>query len=216
MKALRILILSAALCTLFILPRAASASGFEGKVKYMMTVDGGDSTTMVYQFKDGKTRIDVLTSTVGASMLFEKGSTKYVVLLDKQKLFMEHDMAGKELGGDTANIKVENTGKTETLLGHVCQIWTATSGDGTVAMMWIAPDIDAYFQLGRTAMSKTTDAGFKMLAKRGMFPLRMVRMKDGKEVSRTDAISIEPQSLDKTLFSIPEDFHGMGSHDYSR
>jgi hypothetical protein len=58
--------------------------------------------------------------------------------------------------------------------------------------------------MGRSAPKSAWEAA---LAEHGYFPLRVVnRDKNGKEIKRLEAVSVEPQSLSASIFAPPSDY----------
>ena len=115
--------------------------------------------------------------------------------------------------------KVEKTGRTETILGYLCEEYVTTDG-GNTTEMWITDQLGSFAGLGggnpmagmmgggkRGGGSPASGWEQALKSKGGAFPLRVVsRDAKGRESFRLEARKIEPGPLPDSDFAPPAGF----------
>ncbi|HEY6083989.1 MAG TPA: DUF4412 domain-containing protein [Nitrospira sp.] len=198
---------------------AASAADFEGIVR--MKIDRPDTalnTTSTYYIKgdtarveserpDGKTHV----------MILDGRKHSMTILTPEKKVAVEIGLDGADTTAEHVqdaleHLVVERTGKSEKIAGYDCNVWRITDknskrlenevcvakGFGRSASFFIDP---------KRLQQSSQPSWVKQLVSEGGFALRTVMYgQDGKEISRTQATSIERKSLDGNLFVVPADY----------
>jgi hypothetical protein len=193
-------------------PVLTFAGTFEGIITFQSTRDGAQ-TTMTYSVKGNQTRIDIPAAAGHPStvMLVDGATNKKTVFFEQMKAYMEHDMASST--ATAAAHPPVNTGKTETILGHPCEIWEGESSEGMTVQLWLATDFQATFAVTGAPSSKGGETpAARFMREQHRFPLRFVEHSGTKEVNRTEAIKIEPKSISAGLFVVPDGFKKMDMH----
>jgi Domain of unknown function (DUF4412) len=182
-------------------------SNFEGEVTLRTTRGGGAPQDMVVKAKGEKLRFDTTTNGQAASALFDPQANKVVLVMDAQKAYMDMDFTAPSAAPNTdpQTSAVDKTGKHETVAGLDCEDWIVKDPSGKRTEVCIAEglaffDIDALRHGGGASWNKE-------LREKKYFPLRSVEFDAaGKEVSRTEATTIEKKSLDASLFEVPKGY----------
>lgn len=191
-----------------------AASAFEGMVTFDVTRSGVKST-MTFSIKGDQTRVDIPAADnhPGTSVIMDRTSGKSTILIAQMKRYMEHDAAATDTNAAHALPPPRNTGKTETILGHVCEIWEVSAKDSGISRLWLASDLQAYFAMvGGPATKGGESTSAKFMREHKKFPLRIVEIKAGAEVSRMEVAKIEPMSIDDAVFVVPADYSKMDLH----
>jgi hypothetical protein len=205
------------LCLLFA-PVAIFAGSFEGKIRFSMKSPKRDQPTfMDYSMKQGFVRIDI-TATDSQdnertiTSIWDLNKHELFTLMPEQKMYLimkTADLAAA-VPGTVANVQVEKTGETETILGYpTTKYLVKDTARGTTSEVWTAEGFGTFI----TAASVFKKNGVmspveKELATRGAFPLRMISHNaSGAETSRMEAVSIDRQTLPDDKFTVPGDYH---------
>jgi hypothetical protein len=198
----------------------AAADNFEGLVHFKNTA-GGKTHEFDYLVKGTKSRIEP-NAEAGekTNVIFDADAKKMFVVMPNRKMVMEMETDHSRSDQPTAGIPQKSvemirTGKTDTVLGHPCEVIVAKS-EGRETEICGAKGIGFFsggHSMGRPGMSRSSDdapAWTKELREQGFFPLRVVT-KDGEghEIQRMDATKIEKKVLDAGLFVPPTDYHKM-------
>ena len=204
----RTLVLAAVLC-----PAAVHAASFEGKVSFKMTSDG-KAQDMVYNIKGDKIRLEMPGVKGMGGMILDTTKKETTMIMDEQRMYMTMampDAAPTAQKGKNEDVKLENTGMTETILGYTATKYLSTA-EGTTTEMWLAEGLGTFMSAGGNPMaggrrgggSPAPQAWERALAGKELFPLRVVgKNKSGKETFRMEATSINKQSLPESMFAPP-------------
>jgi hypothetical protein len=199
-------LLSALFALVLSLPASAE---FEGKVYFDMTA-GRETQPVVYSLKGDNARFEMLNMPGGmGTMIIDGKKQEGYALMPEQKMYMSISLA---TAVDAANkqatdVKFEDTGETEEILGRKCRKFRVTDRD-TTTEIWAAQGMGKFAaQMGGNPLrgSKNSLPSWQreMFAK-GYFPLRTVGLnKRGKETFRMQATKIEETSLADSLFQVP-------------
>jgi hypothetical protein len=222
---LGVLVLAAGLC----------AKDFEGKIRFKMTVQdepakksikmtgqdepakrstGNAPAFMDYYLKGGLMRADL---DAGNGQIFgsiiDPAKREMTILMGAQKMYMVKAMPEPQktdgVAAPSKDAEFVRTGETETILGYRCEKILVKNKQGE-AEIWAAEGFGTFHgmgggnPMGRSAPKSAWEAA---LAEHGYFPLRVVnRDKNGKEIKRLEAVSVEPQSLSASIFAPPSDY----------
>lgn len=177
-----------------------SSKQFEGVVTYQS--EGG--RTFQYAIRNGRVRIDMTGESRQAAMIMDPGSHKMYMLMPEQKVYMEMSM--DDADASASNVKPTKTGKSEVVAGHKCEYWTMQEEKGQVDVC-VARDMGSF-----QAFSNKTIGDASALQKaigKNSFPLKVITHNDGKEEVALVATSVEPRSLDASLFTPPASYRKM-------
>lgn len=217
-----------------------AANVFEGKVTLGMKSAKEKEMVIDYAMKEGLVRMEPkMAEAAGSAMIFNWEKKEMTVLMPEQSMYMVMPLnqgqgrPGAPMPEREPTGKIEKTGKTETILGYLCEQLIYTDKD-TATEMWVTEKLGTFMGLGGgggnpmggmmgggRGSKKSGDAAWEQALKgmTGFFPLRVIS-KDGKgkEVFRLEAKAIEPGSLPASLFAPPAgyqkfampSFPGMG------
>jgi hypothetical protein len=190
----------------------AVAGEFEGIVHFKSVRDG-KAREYDYLIKGKKTRVQIEgEGNRQFAIIIDPENKKTLMLMPERKMVMEMPMS-EEAGTDQAkskkNISFTRTGKTDTILGQMCEQLLVTSDDGETEICG-AKGMGYYAGMHRPGMGGSSDgapAWTKELKEQGFFPLRVVtKGSDGNEKARLEAIKVEKKTLDAGLFTVPDDY----------
>ncbi len=201
------------------------AGDFEG-ILHMKTIhsDKDRATTMDWYIKGEQARIEVVRSDGKQHvMILDNQARTMLMPISDKHVYMELSL--DQAGGQThehmkealETHSVERTGKMDKIAGYSCDVWQikdhdtnkleheicVAEGFGKAGTFWMDPK-----QIQQTSQP----AWITQLVQEGGFGLRTIRYgEDGKEASRMEATGIERKNLDKSLFTIPEDYTKIGA-----
>jgi len=202
---------------------ALHAPAFEGKVSLGFT-DGKNREQIVdYAMKGALVRMELKQKDDGsAAMIMDAAKGEMTIIMPEQHMYMIMSMRSAAAQGkaDSAaqESKIEKTGRTETILGYLCEEYVTTDRGQTTAM-WLTDKLGSFMGLsggnpmsgmmGGRGAKASKPAGWESLLKDkgGVFPLRVVVTdKSGKDSFRLEAKKIEPGALPDDLFVPPAGF----------
>lgn len=208
----------------FLASFSITARAFEGKVSLAFTEGKGREQVIDYALKGSLVRIEPkLKDAEGSAMIMDATKQEITVLMPQQHMYMIMPIrraAGPQAPGESATTeaKVEKTGRTEKILGYLCEEYVTTDHGQNISM-WLTDQLGSFMGLasgnpmggmmgGRGAKSGQSSGWESLLkAKGGVFPLRVVVAdKSGKDSFRLEAKKIEPTTLADDLFRPPADF----------
>lgn len=195
------------LVTLFA-PAAALAAGFEGVVVFKLTEAKGKTQEMRYQVKGSKLRIELPGQKELGGIIIDPAKRESVMLMSEQKMYMVMKLPDDKgpQAGKAEDVKLEKTGRTETILGRKAEEFVATA-KGEKTELWLAEGLGAFLSMPANPMEgkgSGSPAWERALAGKDLFPLRIVtRGGNGKETFRLEATAVTPQPLPDSLFAPP-------------
>lgn len=202
-------ILRSVLASLVLLPAAAFAAKFEGKVTFKATA-GKESFDMIQSIKGDLMRNESSNAQGMGYAIMDMKKQELITVMDQMKMYMKMDLnkiAEKAGGGDEA--KVEKTSETEKIAGYTATKYLVTSKDG-VTEVWLTEGLGGFAMSSGNPMAGKNSgppAWVRAFAGKELFPLRTVtKDKKGKETFRMEATAIEKGKLPDTLFAIPEGY----------
>lgn len=201
------------------------AGAFEGRVSLAIKSGREKEQVIDYAIKDGAVRMEPKGADGGTAMIMDWAKQEMIILMPEQRMFMvmplKSGTPAAVAAAEGPEPKVEKTGRTETILGYVCEQYITIDKD-SVTEMWITEELGSFAGLGggmggnpmggmmggRNAKSPAASSWERALqGKAGAFPLRIVgRDGRGRETFRLEARKIEPGQLPATLFAPPADF----------
>jgi hypothetical protein len=208
---------------------SAQSPAFEGVVVYRMAM-GGDTGQMTQMYKGTKNRTEIAMRGQAVAMIMDMANGTMTTLIPQQKMYMVTDLrkltdaltglVPKDDQKNTASPKqppkIQPTGRTETVAGHVCEWYVL--GENDDAEVCAAKGL-GMFMLGQAPMGRAgamaplaslgiTPENLKMF-KDGFFPLKVVQNQRGQKQVLLEATSVEKKSLDASLFAPPSDYSEM-------
>lgn len=194
------------------------AAGFEGKISLLMTTGKGPAMPMDYSIGAKAVRVDMTTQGQTFAMITDLVKLESLILMPEQKMYMvmpiKQAVEKARQQAPSANTDVEKTGRTETILGYVCDEYVMKERDTTTAV-WFAEGLGAFMGLGQNAgdMGGMFGGGGKKAAPNAWeekfkgktgFPLRVVSTNSkNAETFRMEATKIQPGALPASTFLPP-------------
>lgn len=189
---------------------ACSPKGpFEGEI-VLKTTSATGASTMQIRVKGDHLRFDTQAPDGKAAHgLFDPKTSKVTMVVDEQKAVLDLDFSGKSGQGNVdPGLATATKEKEDQVLGLPCTEWRVADPSGKSTRVCIAEGL-VYFDPGslRPGNPGATSTLAKEFRDKRSFPLRSVEYdKDGKELSRTEAVKIERGKVDPALFEIPKDY----------
>ena len=208
---------------LLLAPSLFAAAGFEGRVSLGYKAGKDKEQVVEYAMKEGLVRMEPrMEEAGGGAMIFNWAQQEMIILMPEQMMYMTMPLrsATEQTAGQTPGheAKVEKTGKTETILGYLCEQYLTTDRGETVEM-WVTDKLGNFMGVstGGGPMGGMMGGGRRQSSgsgweqaikgKQGFFPLRVIsRDAKGKETFRLEARKVEPGPLPDSLFAPPEGF----------
>ncbi len=202
----------------------AAANPFEGRVTLALSSAKEAAHHLNYAIKGQRLRMDLEDKGKQMSTIMDLSARTVTMLMHEDKMYMVMKMpepkdvaakTGKEPGKD---VDIEDTGKTDKILGYLCHQFLVKDGK-SVTELWMAEGLGMFMGLGsggnqmgggpfggkkRSAASAQWEEAFK--GKEG-FPLRVItRDAAGKESFKMEATKIEKGGVTDADFTPPEDY----------
>ena len=237
MSVVRTTTLAAAALALAVAARPASAQSlFEGQITMTLKSPRGSVPTELYM-KDGVTRMDV-SGPGGNSMTMINDPVKkeMLMILPERQMYMRRstDMANMpanpNMPAPGPKPTITKTGKTETIAGIKCEVYTIAHEGGESEEACLASGMGTFAPAGGGGMMggmgggrmggggqgsapaaggrggpPRQEMGWARDLEKGMFPLRV--SKNGENI--LEVTKVETKKLDPTLFQAPEGFQEM-------
>jgi hypothetical protein len=143
-----------------------------------------------------------------------------VVLMPARKMAMKEPLpsasaAPKKTAAPEPPVTFTKTGRTDTVAGHSCGVYTYKSdaGEGEICS---ANDLGKFY-FGQSARSSEMPAWAREAREKNMFPLRVSHkeLKNGDTLSMV-ATNVESASLPESLFQVPSDYKVMQGGAFGR
>ncbi len=236
MSVVRTTTLAAAALALAVAARPASAQSlFEGQITMTMKSQRGAVPTELY-LKDGVSRMDV-SGPGGNSMVMinDPAKKEMLMILPERQMYMRRstDMASMpanpNMPAPGPKPTITKTGKTETIAGIKCEVYTITHEGGEGEEACLASGMGTFAPAGGGGMMggrgmgggggqgsapgagggrggpPRQEMGWARDLDKGMFPLRVTR--NGENM--LEVTKVEKKKLDPTLFQVPDGFQEM-------
>jgi hypothetical protein len=202
----------------------SAMSQFEGVMEMKTTSSHGEGAMRTAQFSlfiKGNRLVADVKEAAGVrqpgKMIFRGDKMVMWVVDDARKSYMEIDMKDAEPEGESANdekasgSKIHKTGKSMPILGYVCDEWVVNDGDeqisiwGTSNLGMMYEDLyKAFGQMKRRGPGHAAGGGWEGdLARTKVFPLKIVRSRDGAVTETQEMTRIEAKSLPASQFEVP-------------
>ena len=197
-------------CLALLALAACSKGSFEGEITMKTTSATAPANEILVKTNGDNLRFERNGVGEKSHGLFDPATSKVLFFLDAQKVYMEMDFskptATPNTNPDTAT--ASKTGKTDTVAGYECELWSAQDASGKRSEVCIAKGI-AYFDVGslRPGGQGAVSPMAKEFRDSKSFPLRSVEYdKDGKELTRMEVTKIEKKKLEPATFAMPTDY----------
>jgi hypothetical protein len=187
------------------------AGPFEGEIVMKTTRAGSAApTTMTLRAKGERLRFDTTAPDGKISHgVFDPAANKVVIIMDAEKAYMDIDFdkpsAQPNTNPETATL--EKTGQKETIAGRTCEVLRVKDATGKRTEVCMTEGL-VFFDL--SSLKPGGGGGAKSVAElrqKKSFPLRSVEFDaSGKEISRSEVVSINKMALDNALFDVPKDY----------
>ncbi len=205
------LILSLSILFIFAFQIITSAQPkFEGKVNMKMTYQG-ESHNMSYLIKGNKIRMEVSEGGHSAVMIFDEGNKKMMMIMPQQNMYMEIPVdqnTADNMDQDNKDVEFTKTGETKTINGYKCEKWLYKSNDDQ-GVAWMTKELGAFtmFSGGSMRGSDNKPEWMKEIESEGAFPMEVdIKDKDGKDQGKLEVTSVQKESLDASLFTVPSGY----------
>jgi hypothetical protein len=198
------------LCGALLAPAVFAADPFEGRITLNLTSGQGRPQTLDLAMKGRLQRVDMKVEGMAVGSIIDLDKRQVTVLMPDQQMFMlmalppEAQAAEKQ----AQEGKLEKSGKTEKILGYLCQLFTLKA-DGKTTELWLAEGLGSFVGLGAGGNPMggpppPKAAWEQALAGVAGFPLRVVE-KDagGKELFRLEATKVDKSAQPAALFAPP-------------
>ena len=189
---------------------SAVAAPFEGKI-VTVTTEGKKSFTTTYYCKGDKMRVETTEGDEGGVVIFDMAAKQMIMIMPSEKMYMTMNI-GQHMNSNKPSDPPVKTGRTETILGYDCDEYTVTEGKRTTTF-WGAHGLGVFHAMmrGGPGGPPSGPSAFESAAEsEGVFPLRTIEtVARGREVSRTEATSVEPGSQPDSLFAPPKGYQSF-------
>lgn len=203
-----------ALCIAGAAAALPAQSSFEGMIYFTGTKGGKpDKDTIVQVTKGSKVRMELhenaANKMAGFAIFDAKAHTITMVMADKQMyMVMPVKEPSQEMQKSMGDIKLTNTGRTETVAGVSCKVYHATrTTDKGVKEGEACLAKGVGLALPLMTMGRASSGGgmseFRELSSEGYLILKAVEMDKGQPGNTMEAIKIERKSVDASLFTVP-------------
>jgi hypothetical protein len=201
-------ILLTTLCLLI----APLADAFEGRVTFTVREGRNREETLIYSTKDNRVRIEGAKSRMGGAMVLQPAEQRMLVMVDEQQAYMvlPFDQVPVSEEESSTDIRIERTGRTETILGYLCEELRIIDGS-TVTEVWVTDKLGTFFSGSTSGMPGANRSQSRaweraIAGREGFFPLRIISRSGERESFRMEARSVEPGRLADALFIPPPDY----------
>lgn len=197
----------------FVLSSFAAGQSFEGTMTFSVTGPRG-TQEMKYMTKGDNVRMDMEQSPgMKMSVLINTKSKDVTMLMHPNKMYMQMNMESMQIPPEMKDQDADfkKTGKTEKILGYVCEQVIISQADKQVEM-WVTKGLGKFVQANMSpkAQSPLMKKLEKELTEQGYFPLRMIsKTADGSVEMKMEVTAITKSSLKSSLFVIPAGYQKM-------
>lgn len=204
----------------FLFGPAAAQAPFEGVVNLRMTSEGMNSEPVVY-VKGTRSRMDFSTGGQQVYMVMDVEKGTAMMVMPGQRMYMVMDakaaaeqMAPAAQGRAAPDIKIEPTGRKETVAGYECEHYTVTSAE-SVTDACLAKGMGSFMGVGgppSRGRGPDIPPELRELATRfkdGGFLLKSETKVNGQTRMTMEVTKIEKKGVDGTIFDAPAGFQNM-------
>jgi hypothetical protein len=209
--------LGAALVLLF------SANGFAQMFEGVITMEITSpkmkkSMTLITSMKGDKSMAEMQMPQGSMKIYTDQASGKITTVMESMKMGMEMDMnvMAKSVSKDDPP-KVEATGEKKIISGHSCELYRLTAHDNKQSNWWMTGDLPRSILNSLREIYKNSkgslpggNAGTGAVAiekmfQKGLAPIEIDMLKDGKAESSITFIKYEQKHIDDSIFVIASD-----------
>lgn len=210
------LVLKAGIAGAFVLLGCVSltaAQEFEGTIHYEIPEMAANGMgEMVYMIKDSKARIEFGEGMQKGAMLFFPEESKSVVIIEQMKGYIVMDQnTFQDQENTDQDFDMEKTGTNKTIAGQSCEVWVIKHDDEQYNVC-MAQGLGSFMMPKNPMGGSQNIPGWAQEAiAQGVMPLEVVLMTDDQTEMQMQATRITPQSMDASLFEIPDGYKDMSS-----
>ena len=211
------------LLAVLLVPVAALAGSFEGKVTMKVTGSKDMPPTMTYCLKEGLSRLEMAAGGQNAAIIYDTAKQELLILMPDQKMYMTQPMpkpdatAAATAAGTTGESLQVTTSK-EKILGYDCVKYVEKSKEGT-SEIWVTEQLGSFVGFGgpptaggkRPPGTPAPQGWETAIAGKGVFPMRVITTDAGKQTFRMDVTAVEKVALPTALFYAPSDYQDLGA-----
>jgi hypothetical protein len=183
---------------------AAQSKEFQGLISFEIYGKNGEVANLDYARKGDLSRIDMSQGGMSMYMIGNAKEQRFTMVMPQQNMYMETELPNAASSGGDESVKPENepvnTGRTDKVAGHSCEIWTMRD-DGKSLEMCIAKDMGVF--LSGTGARNSAPEWQTRLSKKGFFPLRVVDVSGSSPHKILEATKVEAKPLEDSYFSPP-------------
>jgi len=201
----------------------ASAQLFEGVINMEISSPILEKPmTMAISVKGDRSMTAMQTSKGNMNMYFDKASGKLTTVLGSMKIGFEMDMkqaqdTSRKSAQDTSLATIEATGEKQVISGHHCELYHVTNASSELSNWWTAADLpksllnslkaiyDNIGKGGTQGLNGPGSAAIQAMFKRGLMPVQVESIRDGKPETTITFLKHEQKHLDDSVFAIPAD-----------
>lgn len=195
------------------------AQMFEGVITMEITSPKMEKAMIIVtSIKGGNSMAEMQMPQGSMKMYTNQASGKMTTVMESVKMGMEMDMKVKTKSvSKDAPPKVEATGEKKVISGHSCELYRLTAHDGRQSNWWMTDDIPKSILNSLREIYKNSkgavpggNAGTGAVAiekmfQRGLAPIAIEMLKDGKPETTITFIKYEKKHLDDSIFVIASD-----------
>ncbi len=213
-----------AIAAAIILQAGAVHAQFEGVVRMRAVTFADAESTVVSSSVYFKGQL--FAAVIDSSDMTEGRGGKFIlrgdkkimwIIVDQEKKYMEIPLADKgrpadapPKSGETKSYTLTRSGKSRSIIGYKCEEWTADEGEGETASIWATAELGNMYEgivkwFDEMSMESATDGTRweRELADRKLFPLIVVRARDGEVTETEEVTAVERKNVPATTFEAP-------------
>lgn len=209
---------------------SAAQKIFEGVVSYRITSPKASNDITIYS-KYALSKIKLTMTNKEVQFVFDRENQKMVMIVPDDKVYTIQTLKGETKENKPSSLASNQkqevqalpqlTGKTKKILGYECEQWLETNNQGTTEI-WLTKEIGTLNALSIISDSNipksVAGVGARMVS--GIFlpvtkgiklgdycPLQIIHYSPrGQTISSVEAISLQAQTLDNSIFQPPTNF----------
>ena len=208
----------AAIITLLLISNA-SAQMFEGMIMMEITSPKFDKPmTMTISTKGDHSMFVMQMPQGNINLYIDKASQKITMVMAAMNMGMEMPMTKPDKSTAGAAPKVEEIGDKQMINGHSCELYRVTAQNGNQSNWWVTDDLPksllnsmkGVYNNSGSAMRSTKGSApgseaIEAMFNKGLMPIRVEMLKDGKPATTMTFVKYEQKHLDDSVFIVPSD-----------
>ena len=173
-----------------------------------MPTQDNEPHTVTMNCKDGKVEQEMdmgMQGLVKTYCVHADHQKKYYLVMESMKMGMTTEDSD-QASNPTADTVLAETGKQDTIAGHVSNEYTVKIPDGSLSL-WATPDFSedvvksiSNAMLEQPHQDEASQEAFEQLAKKGLTPVKVIATVDGQVAQSLVFVKYETKKLDDALF----------------